>query len=212
MKLREEAEIDTGKIKDNEKISQDSKDKILEFYEIATGASLAGSFDTRKKELADSVKLWYGTLAWSTFVLFASVVGIYLTSFYGGFVGINIFLPRILLTSPLIFFTAFATQRYTHERNILERYAFKSATASALESYTKLLKNTFKSSEAEKRILDFVVDSMTVIYKEPFDTKNESKISLGINPKSGDIKGEITETKEAIESVKKIVTTQEEGI
>ncbi len=206
VQLREQSESETNKIKEHEKTSQESKDKIVKLYGIVTGTGLANSFDARKKEIEVSMKSWYNILILTTTLLFASVAAVYITWFQGNFQEISLFLTRLTVTSPLLFFTIFATERYTHERNLLEKYAFKSATAFALESYTTLLKNTFKSQADEQKILDFVLDSMSTIYKEPFDKKTESKKSFSVNSKLGEIKAEVAETKEDIEIIKDMMS------
>ncbi len=196
--LKSQAEKDTVNIKELEKQSEDHKDKIVQIYKIATGAGLANSFDSRKREIEKSAKSWFKALIVGTIVLLGVVLWIYISSSEKGILDGFLFLNKVTFSSPVIFFVIFATGRYTHERSLLEKYAFKAATALALESYTTLLRNTFKDPQHEEKILSFVLVSMETIYKEPFEAKQESKWSLGVNSKLGDIKAELAEVKEEI--------------
>jgi siderophore synthetase component len=101
---------------------------------------------------------------------------------------------------------------YSKERNLLERYAFKSATALSLEGYTTLLINTFgKEKEVnEEKILEFVINSMAQIYQEPFQPTKESKVTISFDGKVASLKADIAKTME--ETKKSVINGVKEEI
>ncbi|KND47638.1 MAG: hypothetical protein AB201_01745 [Parcubacteria bacterium C7867-006] len=197
----------------HEKESTDLKDKIKEIYKIATDSALANSFDQRKVDLQKSSNFWYWSVVVSTAILLCLIIWFFWHVLRSS-VTLNVdgyLWYRLTLTSPLIFFITFATFEYSKERNYLEKYAFKSATALSLHGYTTLLINTFGEKKNEEKILDFVLNSMTMIYQEPYEPTKESKFSLGFDGKFASLKGEITKTmkdveKEVIKTVKEEIT------
>ena len=184
--------------------SEDYTNKIVEMYGITTGTTLGNSFNQRKNELGSSENKWFFTLVTSTVVLAIAAMFIYYTSRVNGVVTTT-FWYKLTFTSPLIFFVIFATERYSSERNLLEKYAFKAATALALESYSMVLRNNFKEQDPENRILDFVLNSMTTIYKEPFEHKKETRAEMSLGNKLGNLTAGVTKTQE--EAVTATLTT-----
>ena len=191
------AEENKNSIEEYEKQSEDYKTKIAKIYQIATDSTLANSFDERKKELGKSKKFWLWVLGITTALLIAEIfiiLGHILFNNSGSIDGYTWY--RLTFTSPLIFAVTFASIQYNKERNLLEKYAFKSVTALSLEGYTSLLMNVFGDEKNTDKILGFVLDSMTSIYKEPHETVKESKISLGIDGKVATLKTDFTKTME----------------
>ena len=175
-----QAEESTNKIKEYEKESQEFKLKIAEIWEIATGSGLSNSFGKRKKELLIGTGAWVLILILGVIGYVALLVWIYHETFRNGTPTIDVAAwYRLTLTLPVLFLIGFASIQYSKERNILEKYAFKSATALALEAYTYLL--TDKFVKFEKEIVKFVLNAMTMIYKEPYDKGKKYKINFGIN-------------------------------
>lgn len=192
-KLNTESEGKLEKIKGYETLSLDFKNKIGEIYKIATDSSLANSFDVRKKELEKSQGKWFWVFMVSIVLLAGAVIIILYPVLNGKITQVTSYTwYRLTMTSPLLFLVGFASLQYSKERELLERYAFKSATALALESYTALLMNTFDKTKNEAKILEFVLNSMAMIYEEPHDHVKESKFSLGLDGKLANIKAELT--------------------
>ena len=168
----EEYRANSNKIyTDLEKMREDSQitlKNIGEIYQLAADTGLAGSFDKRKQELYKYVNTWFRRMLKG--ILGLAVI---LTAFLFFTIKQDVdlgyaFSFRAVFLSPLIFFIAFCARQYSKERDLLEKYAFKATTALALESYTQLLSNRFDESEHTSRVLDFVLASMTTIYKEPY--------------------------------------------
>jgi len=179
--LKQEAESKRDSIFIFAEESEKNNAKIAEIYGIATGTGLAGSFDKRKKELNIAVLLW-------GIVLFLGVIGyvglliwVYNETFKNGTPKIDVAAwYRLTLTLPALFLVGFASIQYSRERALLEKYAFKSATALALEAYTRLLTEKF-AQKFEGEIVKFVLNAMTMIYKEPHEQEKKYKFNLGFN-------------------------------
>ncbi len=179
-KYKDETELNTEIIRAYAKESEENNSKIAQIYDIATGRGLAGSFDKRKKELLLSVWIWGAVLVVSVASYVFVLMWIYHETFQKGIPNIDVAAwYRLTLTLPILGLIAFAAYQYSRERNFLEKYAFKSATAVALESYTKLL--TDKFSMHETKIVRFVLNAMTMIYREPHDIEKKYKFNFGIN-------------------------------
>ncbi|MCY3853832.1 MAG: hypothetical protein OXF77_00965, partial [Thaumarchaeota archaeon] len=156
--------------------SQNILKEIKKIYQLATDTGLANSFDKRRKQLERSVNIW---LCITVISMFLAVVGVVIV-----FLGTNeqqsqwssVLFTRVTFITPLFLLFFFIASRYTKERDLLERYAFKAVTAVALNSYTKLLRDHFEREEDESRILDFVLFSMKIIYSEPHHQKRDMNL------------------------------------
>ena len=181
-----------------EEESRGLRAKILGIYKIALDTTLANSFDKRKEELKKSTVMWLVVIASSTLLLILFLIVFILvpvikkeinpTDVYTWY--------RLTISSPLIFFIVFASIQYGKDRNLLEKYAFKAATALSLEGYTTLLINTFGKDDKkiEGKILEFVLSSMNAIYQQPFDPIKESKVALGVDGKFANFKADFSKT------------------
>lgn len=210
-KYNSESQIYTKEIADFKTISEDTKntildiegesrnlrDKIEKIYKIATDSGLANSFDVRKRDLKKSSTRWLLGLIASVVTLTA-VLSFLLVPILkdGATIDIDQYTWfRLTLTSPLIFFVSFASVQYSKDRSLLEKYAFKAATALSLEAYSTLLINTFgKEKEGnEREILSFVLTSMATIYQEPYEKIDSSKFNFGIDAKITKVAEDFTE-------------------
>ncbi len=175
-----------------EKESLESKERIEQIYKLATDTGLATSFQARKRELGKGVRIWQTTLYVSVVLLFFAVWLIHNESLREGVLVYELFWFRLTLTLPIIFITMFSASQYSKERGLLERYAFKAATALALDSYTTLL--TTKFSTAKDEILEFVLSSMSLIYREPWESTKASSMKMSIGNKLAEASAEIKES------------------
>mgnify|MGYP001114298918 CR=1 FL=1 len=158
-----------------------SLEQIEKYYKLATDTGLAGSFDKRKGELKDSVRNWFWSFVVSTAALAALLIVLLFVTLSQEIDLGYAFSFRVIFISPLIFFVGFAAYQYSKERDLLERYAFKAVTALALESYTELLAYRFKD---EDKILEFVVNSMNTIYREPHEPNDKVTSRFGFRTNS----------------------------
>ena len=211
--LKNTSEENKNLILGYENQSKDLKNKIEKIYKITTDAGLANSFDERKQGLGKSTNRWFLSLLISTSILSISLFVILWPLLWNNITAIDGYTwYRLTLTSPIIFFITFASVQYNKERTLLEKYAFKAATALSLEGYTTLLINTFdKEKEVnEKEILGFVLNSMSTIYQEPYEPTKESKFTFGIDSSLASFKGDFTKTME--ETKKSLIKTVKEEI
>jgi len=133
--------------------------------EIVTSGGLAGSFGSRAEEIFKSKRWWAGGMWVSAVLITISFFAFYLMSKDFSFNALIIL--RLGIVSPLIFVLGFSAKQCSKERNLLEKYEFKSVLAQSLQSYTKLLRDEFKEKE-ENKILEFILSSINAVYKEPY--------------------------------------------
>lgn len=172
------------------------KEKIEQVYGYMTGMGLAHSFAERKQEIEKSLSFWRTALGLSIVVLVGVLMAIYLKLEINTAGQIIFDLPRLLFrltfSSPAIFGVWFSAKQYSRERGLLENYAFKAATAKALESYTDLLSEKFGSNNMQQ-VLNFVLNSMNNIYKHP-------NLELDIDDKIFIKKSALEEIRDAIQN------------
>lgn len=169
-------------IENNKKKSEEYKNQIGEILDIATNTSVGDSFNQRKKEIENKLKYWLIGSVVSTILLTLAIGTLVWLAHDNN--GLQIdqwkFWYRFFLTSPLIYAVYFFSTNYTRERELLERYAYKFSLSLSLRSYILLLTDNFKSSEALKGAQNFILNTLAIVYKEPYMEKNR-KYAFGIN-------------------------------
>ena len=179
-KLKQQSELSHKEIEALKKKSEDFKSEIAKTFYIVTDTSLANSFKERKDEIKKEMDKWLKYLNWSTGILAITVIGIYISQYFGNTnIGEWRFWYRFAFTSPIIFFVFFASHNYNKERDLLEKYAFKFAVSLSLQSYTKLLTDTFTAEKYKDELIKFSVKSIESVYKEPYTDKDETKELYG---------------------------------
>jgi hypothetical protein len=121
------------------------KDKAEQTLASTSQVALADSFKNRKTDLETSQIFWIKAFSIGLFCLFSfTVISIAYSDFYhlpaivrnGGFDAWGALL-RLLLASPIIWFTWFAVRQYGNNVALIEDYAFKEASALAFVGYKK---------------------------------------------------------------------------
>jgi hypothetical protein len=121
------------------------KNKAEHTLASTSQVALADSFKNRKTSLETSQIFWIKAFSIGLFCLFAfTVISIAYSDFYhlpaivrnGGFDAWGALL-RLLLASPIIWFTWFAVRQYGNNVALIEDYAFKEASALAFVGYKK---------------------------------------------------------------------------
>jgi hypothetical protein len=121
------------------------KDKAEQTLASTSQVALADSFKNRKTSLESSQTIWIKAFCFGLFCLFSfTVISIAYSDFYhlpaivrnGGFDAWGALL-RLLLASPIIWFTWFAVRQYGNNVALIEDYAFKEASALAFVGYKK---------------------------------------------------------------------------
>ena len=121
------------------------KDKAEKTLASTSQVALADSFKNRKKSLETSQNFWIKAFSFGLLCLFSfTVISIAYSDFYhlpaivrnGGFDAWGALL-RLLLASPIVWFTWFAVRQYGNNVALIEDYAFKEASALAFVGYKK---------------------------------------------------------------------------
>ncbi len=147
--------------------------EIEKMYSYINGSGLSHSFTERQKELEDGVFFWRKATFLSVLIL--AVVLYYLIKNPIAISGAwyELFLYKVTYSSPFIFLVWFSALQYSRAQRLMDSYAFKAATAKALENYTEVLERRFGDVVYKKDILEFVLASMKNIYQHP----NKDEIS-----------------------------------
>ncbi len=154
------------------------KKDIEKSLKYVTDSTLQESFKVREKDLFKFVIIWLAVSIFS-FLLFAvGTIYVFTELAKNGFQGWEDWY-RILFVAPLLYLTIWSSRNYAQERRLHEKYAFKAVISTSLNAYIKLL--TDKFDNAQEEILDFTKNTLTTIFKEPYedvDSKVKGNISL----------------------------------
>ena len=146
--------------------------EIEDTYSIVVDTTLAGTLVKRRDDLKPTVRLWQTIYIISLFIISLAIVLALTVSRPTTLV--EVLTERLVFITPLVVVAFVASRQFSHERKLLEEYAFKAATAQSLKGYTLLLNEQFKDlPESRKEILAFTIGAMKNIYdRQPLDGKN----------------------------------------
>ncbi len=169
MKTVKDALYDQEEIKSTYNYITSQKEQIEKMVGLATDGAIGYKFDERQKSIFKS--LWFWRIAVPLSYVFAALwVVILFTLFKAEFDNewLNLSI-NLIKTTPAWFLVAFCTNQYKKEREFEEEYAFKSAVAMTITSYTSLLSNDDANNMKTKdQVLSKVLDKL---YASPL--KNE---------------------------------------
>lgn len=189
-KLNEEIVNSHNNIKSQE-------ETIIKLIGMAADGSLGYKFDDRNKQLSNSAKGWiYGTVI----SVVATIVWVYLVfTVLPSKIGVEWIdlIINAIKTSPGWFLVAFCVNQYKKERNYQEQYAFKSAVAMTLTSYTNMLSDETPDKMSVKDSL--LIQAVTGIYREPSLDKDEINVPEKALDKAKEL---LQSTADLIKSVK----------
>lgn len=154
-------------IKKNKEEVEKYKKEIEKIYGFITGSGLSHSFGERRSGLKWSVLIWAGMTFVGVMLLVAILYFIFKNPLQNGANWLELFLYKVTYSSPGIFLIWFSALQYSRAQRLLESYAFKAATAKALENYTDVLTKRFPDDQSKDKIREFVLTSMENIYKHP---------------------------------------------
>ncbi len=176
-KLSESSKTLDDQIKENKKHIEGYKKEIEIMYGFINGSGLAHSFMERQKKLSGRVTFWQSMTIIGVIILGIILYFIYSHPLDSNANWIEMFLYKVTYSAPGIFFLWFSALQYSRAQRLMESYAFKAATAKALENYTEVLERRFSDPQYKQDILDFVLSSMKEIYQHPNkdDMSNEDK-------------------------------------
>ena len=172
------AEMKTTSAKDAEGVADHKKEvegyrkEVEKIYGYINGQGLAHSFSERQKQLKLPLIIWSVMLFASTCLVSWALYEVFRELPIDTITGKRVFDPsslfyRLSFVSPIILIFFVALRQYSRERRLLESYAFKAATAKALESYTEILARRFPEDKFRHRVLAFVLYAMVGIYRHP---------------------------------------------
>lgn len=165
----------------------ETKEQVEQISGIVIDGGFAETFERRKMQIEQNLS---GKLSWRNIML-ASVVLLVLavllpfTTFldsyisFGELVGTNGFFVRFFYTSPFIFLILFSSIQYSKERQLLEKYAFKSASAAAVRNHIDYLIKNFTGNDVA--VSAFAVEVFKSIYTEPYIVETTKKSLFGRN-------------------------------
>ncbi len=162
IKIAKDASVADAKVVSDIKTrAEDVKQEIENTFHLTVDTALGGSLGARKAEIRGMMIVWASILGLSVTAL-VIVIGVLL---YEGRANLTEALAtRLVYVTPLLLIIFLVYRQFSHERHLLEEYAFKSAMAQTLRSYTLLLSENYKGAEAEKKTLDFLLGAMKNIY------------------------------------------------
>ena len=168
--------------------------------EIVTNSSLSSDFMKRSDDRKMARRWWtvavaVATVLFASSVLFAVLVVAHEVKDQSS---LSVWVLKLAIVAPFAYVLYFVTRQYTHERDLEEKYAFKALISQTIQNNTKLLSDEFLDEDEldpviRSKIVDFVVDSLQRVYREPFSTaKHESRIRF--KPKDSSIEAESTQS------------------
>ena len=164
------------------------KSDIERLVGMAADGSLGYKFDQRKRELNSTVKWWIlGVVGTSLLAITWAVVVFVCLAAEGGNQYIDL-LVNLIKTSPGFILMGFVLKQYTKERNLQEEYAFKSAVAMTLTSYSGMLEQ--KDVDSNKSRQDMLLKSIAQVYSKPKShiEKTEKPISISTKDLTDSVK------------------------
>lgn len=149
------------------------KEQIEKMVGLATDGAIGYKFDNRQKNINNSVSFWKRAVPIS-YILAAIWVAIIFNAFEKNLSNewLNLSI-NLVKTTPAWLLVAFCTNQYKKEREFEEEYAFKSAVAMTITSYTSLLNNDdLNEMKTKDKLLSKVLDDL---YASPIKKDNHKK-------------------------------------
>lgn len=169
-------------MKDALKEVKDKRDEASNIIDLITDSAFVNSFLHRKVELETSL---YKPLGWKWIFIITSIsITIFFILMFGNLDTIleksnalALVAARLSLWAPLYILLWVAISQYSNDRNYIEKYAFKAATATTFRNHTEFLIKKFSitNEHNNKEILAAVCNIISGIYKAPYDEIEDVK-------------------------------------
>jgi outer membrane murein-binding lipoprotein Lpp len=177
------------------------QEKINTLLEGANAGELYKAFNTRKKDIEETLNKWFwGIVIINVFLVFFTLL-IINGSEYLGIKALSAttmdaaFYLKLFISIPLLFLDWFIIRQYNQRKDLAEKYAFKSVLSLSLLAYNEMM----LENKENQISLEFISNTVEKIYQSPFESKNLTKAELEVLNKLAE-KG-----LEKIETVKKII-------
>jgi hypothetical protein len=160
------------------------KSQIEKMVGLATDGAIGYKFDERQKSIFKSIRFWklFVPISYVLAAIWVVIVFTTLTTDVG-----NVWLNQLISlvkTTPVWFLVGFTSNQYKKEREYEEEYAFKSAVAMTVTSYTSLLSNdSVNEMKTKDQVLSKVLDNL---YSSPL-RKEEGKNHNFLKRKKDDV-------------------------
>lgn len=184
-------------IKESHENIRSQEETIIKLIGLAADGSLGYKFDDRNKQLSNNARNW---IIGTVISVVSTIVWVYLVfTVLPSDIGIKWIdlLINAVKTSPGWFLVAFCVNQYKKERNYQEQYAFKSAVAMTLTSYTNMLSDETPDNMSVKDSL--LIQAVSGIYREPSLEKEEVNVPEKAMEKAKEL---LQSTADLIKSVK----------
>lgn len=163
-----------GEISKSLTFVEETKAQVEKISGIVIDEGFADTFERRKKQIEEDLRgrfSWRNIMLVSVLLLVVAVLLPFTTYFdryldFGDLMGTSGFFVRFFYTSPFIFLILFSAVQYSRERQLLEKYAFKSASAAAARNHIDYLTKNFGVEDVA--VNTFSVGVFKSIYTEPF--------------------------------------------
>jgi hypothetical protein len=185
--------------KEGNEFIENQREQIIKLIGMAADGSLGYKFNSRKEELQKGMNNFWrwavplsiaGALVWVCVVF--TVLSAHVESQWANLI-IN-----LIKTSPAWVLVGFIFSQYTKERNLQEEYAFKSAIAMTITSYSQMLSdNDSTASKSSKQ--EMLLKAIENLYLQPV-----LKIEKGDKPDLGNSKQLVDSLKSISEIVKSV--------
>jgi hypothetical protein len=189
-----------GKLTDELKRSKTLLDDARKTLDIVTDSALSSAFQKRSEKRKTSRRWWFVIviLAVGLFVAAVLLAVNKVAKDIADQNAVSVWVLKLVLVTPFVYILYFVTKQYSRERDLEEKYAFKALISQTIQNNTKLLKDEFINGKTvdrdiELKIIDFTVESLKSVYKEPFSEASlETKIKL--NPFKTTVEAEAKQT------------------
>lgn len=147
--------------------AEEIRTEIEKTYHITIDSAMGGALNVRKNEIQTALVGWTIGLVVSVLLL-VGAIGLLIYLSVTSTESVNLLeavTNRLVYLTPLLFVIFMTYRQYSHERRLVEEYAFKAAMAQTLRNYAVLLSDNYKHvPQAEEKIVKFLLDSMGSIY------------------------------------------------
>ncbi len=151
-------------------------------------------FEEREAQLEETRSRWLKWFIVNILVLFILAILIFAGPMASAGLGKASWL-EFAVALPLVYSAIFFHAQHSRAREYVEEYAWKSLVAKSMGGYFDLLKKEVNHAKAEeqKKYLDFIVDTVGVLYASPREAiskhpiRDEEDVKVGIVEKLGDV-------------------------
>lgn len=171
------------------------REEVTNQLTVATGGTLAASFEDQKNKLVRSSRIW-GIIFSATVFVLTIVAFIAIDKIINAHLNnpVNVIL-RASIILPLTYAMFLFANVFRRNRELEEEYSFKRAVAFSLAGYQKILTD-IKEISSDEKITQFLTNSIGIIYSPP------KRRGLSLNRKNEDIITQVINTLKEIGALK----------